>query len=141
MTIKVAILSGGKSKKEALEKHIEIYKTRMKKRLFLEEKKLVVSQIISRKKEGKSGIYIALDPTGQELTSEAFAEKLIQWTTYKQIYFMIGEAEGLSKEALMQADFRLSLSKMVFPHQIARLLLVEQLYRAYSLQEGKKYHK
>ena len=81
---------------------------------------------------------VALCPEGTRLTSAAFAEKI---SGLSDISFIIGSSEGLSEEIKNCADLRLSLSDMTFPHRLARIMLLEQLYRAFSIQNNKKYHK
>lgn len=83
--------------------------------------------------------YIALDPKGQLLTSEAWSEKIMQIGT--RLCFVIGGAEGLPSQIVKQAPFRWSLSPLIFTHQITRLILVEQLYRAMEIERGSQYHK
>ena len=84
---------------------------------------------------------ILLDDIGIQLTSENFSgklEKLLQ--SEKGISFVIGGAFGVNHAVRERADFVLSLSKMVIPHQLVRLILVEQLYRALSISNGSNYH-
>lgn len=85
----------------------------------------------------------ALDIEGKELTSEKFAHtiKALTITGKNQLIFVIGGAEGLSPKIKKRADFCLSLSQMTFPHQLARQLLLEQLYRAFKIINNEPYHK
>ncbi|TDQ38391.1 23S rRNA (pseudouridine(1915)-N(3))-methyltransferase RlmH [Aureibacillus halotolerans] len=84
-----------------------------------------------------------LDLDGKQLTSEAFAQKLDELATYGQskLAFVIGGSLGLSPDVRKRADQKLSLSKMTLPHQLARLLLVEQVYRGFKINRGEVYHK
>ncbi len=86
---------------------------------------------------------IALCVEGKALSSEEFAALLSRGadTGGASVDFVIGGAEGLSEEVKAACDFRLSLSKMTFPHRIARILLLEQIYRAFTINSGMKYHK
>lgn len=86
---------------------------------------------------------IVLDSRGRQFTSEKFAEKIGQWEMQgvKQLCYLIGGPDGHSDQVRKSADLVLSLSKMTFTHDMARLLLVEQLYRVYTIKAGEKYHK
>lgn len=86
---------------------------------------------------------IALAILGKQLTSEALAKQLDQLATYgkSKIAFVIGGSHGLSDQVLKRADLQLSFSKMTFPHQLMRLILVEQVYRAFKINRGEPYHK
>ncbi|MDL2258388.1 23S rRNA (pseudouridine(1915)-N(3))-methyltransferase RlmH [Eubacteriales bacterium OttesenSCG-928-K08] len=86
---------------------------------------------------------VALCLEGQAHASEAFASELNGWLTQAQgrIVFVIGGSLGLSAEVLRRADAKISLSKMTFPHQLARVLLLEQLYRAFKINANESYHK
>lgn len=86
---------------------------------------------------------ITLEIHGTNFSSENFAAKLeeIGNQGYNEIVFVIGSSCGLAKTVSVRADLRLSLSKMTFLHQFARLLLVEQIYRAFKIQKGETYHK
>lgn len=88
-------------------------------------------------------IIIGLDPAGKHDTSEALEQKLSQMAVQGQsrVAFLIGGAFGLSPEVLKRADWCLSLSKMTFPHEMARVILLEQLYRAFTIMRGESYHK
>ncbi|OGI22655.1 MAG: 23S rRNA (pseudouridine(1915)-N(3))-methyltransferase RlmH [Candidatus Melainabacteria bacterium RIFOXYA12_FULL_32_12] len=86
---------------------------------------------------------IILDILGRQLDSEEFAAKIkeINLKGINQLVFVIGGAIGLSDSVKRRADFTLSLSKMTFPHQLIRLFLVEQIYRAFKIINNEPYHK
>lgn len=86
---------------------------------------------------------IALDLKGKQLTSEAFAEEVNETMTYgtSQIAFIIGGSHGLSKEVLQKTDLKISFGKMTYPHQLMRLILIEQIYRAFKIIRNEPYHK
>lgn len=86
---------------------------------------------------------IALAIEGKMQTSEQFSAHLDQLATYgkSKIAFLIGGSLGLSREVLKRADETLSFSKMTFPHQLMRLILLEQVYRAFRIMRGEPYHK
>lgn len=86
---------------------------------------------------------IALCVEGKQISSEGFSSllKTAENSGFSQISFIIGGAFGLSEEVKKVCDFRLSLSKMTFTHRIARILLLEQIYRAENIAAGGKYHK
>ncbi len=91
----------------------------------------------------RDGLTVALDPAGKSMNTEAFAEWLQSGMnrSVPRITFVIGGAWGLSREITEHADLRLSLSAMTLSHELARLVLAEQLYRALSLWKGLPYHK
>ena len=94
------------------------------------------------KKIGKSDIVIAMCIEGKNLSSEEFASKLSDFQMQSStIDFVIGGSLGLSDEVKKRADFKLSMSKMTFPHRIARLMLEEQIYRAFKINANETYHK
>jgi 23S rRNA (pseudouridine1915-N3)-methyltransferase len=85
---------------------------------------------------------VALDERGRDLTSAAFAEQLGRWRDRGESpAFLIGGPDGLSEELRRGAQLVLRLSSMTLPHALARLLLVEQLYRAWSILSGHPYHR
>jgi 23S rRNA (pseudouridine1915-N3)-methyltransferase len=90
-----------------------------------------------------SGFIIAMDEKGQSFDSMNFAKKLANWQslTNKNISFLIGGADGLTDEIRQKADILISLSKMTMPHSMARLVLVEQIYRANSILNNHPYHR
>lgn len=91
----------------------------------------------------KETYVIALEIKGKELTSEALAEKvnLLGIEGKSDVAFIIGGSLGLSEEVLKRADFRLSFSKMTFPHQMMRVILLEQIYRSFKIIKNEAYHK
>lgn len=90
-----------------------------------------------------NSLVVALDPGGRSCTSEELADQLTAWemAATKSVTFLIGGPLGLSPDLLQRADLVLSLSPMTFTHDMARLLLLEQLYRAYTIKAGEQYHK
>ncbi|MBE5747307.1 MAG: 23S rRNA (pseudouridine(1915)-N(3))-methyltransferase RlmH [Clostridiales bacterium] len=88
------------------------------------------------------GYVIALAVEGEKLSSEKLAEKLQKITDQgKDITFVIGSSCGLSERVKRVADCRLSFSDMTFPHQLMRVILAEQVYRAFMINAGSTYHK
>ena len=110
----------------------------------------VLSDLDLKQKEGESILnllkkddyLILLDERGKQLTSEVLADFIQQRAneSQKNIIFLIGGAFGVSKVIMDRADFKWSLSSLVFPHQIVRMLLAEQVYRACSINRNEKYH-
>lgn len=106
---------------------------------------------IIRAKEGerlrkyiKDGAYvIALAIEGKQASSEQFAEKIheLGLTGESHVIFLIGGSIGLDSSLLKRADERLSFSKMTFPHQLMRVILLEQIYRGYRIIHREPYHK
>ena|SRR5579863_2727814 len=85
---------------------------------------------------------IALDRGGRERTTEDLARDLGEWRVRgRDVAFLVGGADGLCPQCLARVDDRWSLSRLTLPHALARLVVVEQLYRAYSILEGLPYHK
>ena len=84
---------------------------------------------------------IALDASGQKCSSPEMASLLEKWQEKKNIVFILGGSLGLCKEALERADYILSFSDMTFTHSMARVILLEQLYRAFKINSGEPYHK
>lgn len=85
---------------------------------------------------------VALEERGKQLSSEELAIFIQKRAneSKKRLIFLIGGAYGLDELVLKRADFKWSLSKLVFPHQLVRLILAEQLYRACTIIRGEKYH-
>lgn len=92
----------------------------------------------------KDGAYvIALAIEGEMLDSEQLAKKMAHLGVggQSQIVFVIGGSLGLSEAVLNRADYQLSFSRMTFPHQLMRVILLEQIYRSYRISAGEPYHK
>lgn len=95
------------------------------------------------KHAAENAYFIALDIKGKQLSSEGLADKIrdISLNGINQLVFVIGGAEGLSEKVKKRSDFLLSMSLMTFPHQMARQLLLEQIYRAFKIINNEPYHK
>ena len=95
------------------------------------------------KKIPKNAFFVVCTPEGRQLSSEEFAAKLaaLKESGRSSVCFLIGGSFGIAEALKKQADFQLSVSKMTFPHHLFRVLLLEQIYRAESIQAGTKYHK
>ncbi|MFO7757627.1 MAG: 23S rRNA (pseudouridine(1915)-N(3))-methyltransferase RlmH [Roseovarius sp.] len=91
----------------------------------------------------KGAVVVALDERGEVMTSPEFSRKLARWrdTGCGDATFLIGGADGLSPDLRARADVALSFGKMVWPHMLARVMLMEQLYRAASILAGSPYHR
>jgi len=96
-----------------------------------------------REKLPPGAFTVALDERGKQLPSEAFARSLEMWGSSGsgEIAFILGGPYGLEESVKTEADCRLSLSSMTLPHGLARMLLWEQIYRAFTLLRGEPYHK
>ncbi len=90
----------------------------------------------------KDDVLIALDERGKEMSSEDLATFIIKRGNMgsRKLIFLIGGAFGIDAIVMQRADFTWSLSKLVFPHQLVRLILSEQIYRAYTIIKNEKYH-
>ena len=98
-------------------------------------------QILS--KIPKGAWFCVLTPEGKTLSSEAFAQKLkeVKLSGKSSACFLIGSSFGMAQRIKDKADFKLSMGPMTFPHHLARIMVLEQLYRAVAIQAGSKYHK
>ena len=91
----------------------------------------------------KSSWFCVFTPEGKELSSEAFAKKMgdVKLSGKSSACFLIGSSFGMAPRVKEKADFRLSMGPMTFPHHLARIMVLEQLYRAEAIQAGSRYHK
>ena len=159
--MKITIVTVGKIKEKYLKDAIAEYSKRLSKYCKLEiievvdEKTpdnasaVVEEQIRAKEAERilkyvKEDAYmITLEIHGKQLTSEELADKIeklgVQGTSH--IMLIIGGSIGLGEEVLKRSDFALSFSKMTFPHQLMRVILLEQIYRSYRIISGEPYHK
>ena len=87
--------------------------------------------------------FCVLTPEGNMLSSEHLADKIkeVKLSGKSSVCFLIGSSFGISPKVKSLADFKLSMSEMTFPHHLARVMVLEQLYRAGAIQAGRKYHK
>ena len=159
--MKITLITVGKIKERYLEEAIREYTKRLNRYCKLEiiqaadektpdgaspslEEQIKDSEgkrILSHVKDGMYVIALAIQ--GKMLTSEELAEKMdsLGVRGISHVAFIIGGSLGLSKEVLRRADFQLSFSKMTFPHQLMRVILLEQIYRSYRIIAGEPYHK
>lgn len=110
----------------------------------------MLSEMDLKKKEGetilqwldKDDYLVALDERGKQMTSEGLAAFIQSRAneSCRNLVFLIGGAYGLDEAVLKRADFKWSLSQLVFPHQLVRLILAEQVYRACTILRNEKYH-
>ena len=98
-------------------------------------------RILSNIKDGSYVVALAIN--GAMVDSVELAEKMEKWgvSGISQIVFVIGGSLGLSAKVLARSDYQLSFSKMTFPHQLMRVILLEQIYRSYRIIQGEPYHK
>ncbi len=104
-------------------------------------KKKEADKLLKRVKQGS--YVILLDLAGEQTTSSGFSAKIenIMLSGNSHITFIIGGSLGLDQSLINIADYRLCLSKMTFPHQLARVILMEQVYRAFKIIKNETYHK
>ena len=159
--MKIQMICVGKIKEKYLKLGIDEFKKRLSKYckleiIELEDEKAPENlsdkeMLIIKEKEGKkilskikdNSYVIALAIDGKNLSSEELAQTINKLGVrgVSNITFVIGGSLGLSDEVLSRADYKLSFSKMTFPHQLMRLILLEQVYRAYRINNGEPYHK
>ncbi|HIQ36694.1 MAG TPA: 23S rRNA (pseudouridine(1915)-N(3))-methyltransferase RlmH [Desulfocapsa sulfexigens] len=147
----------GKTRDSFIDQGIKEYSSRLKHYTALNVSILKVKRKQSwteeqeRKEEGRvllgslpsATLRVVLDSSGKQVSSEGLADLISRWEQEgrKQAAFLIGGPTGHSSEVLAGADLVLSLSRMTFTHDMIRLFLLEQLYRAYTIKAGEKYHK
>ena len=136
------IIAIGKIKRKWIQTGIEMYLSRLPGLKILEIKDNTQTKEESIIKEiiRKNETLVTLNENGHSFTSMQLSEKLLS-SHNQNITFVIGGATGLSPSLNNSASWQLSLSPLTFPHEIARLLLVEQLYRAQTITQGSPYHK
>ena len=147
--MKLKLISVGKIRNSNLNSLIKDYKTRINYDAKLEtyeikdsNKKEEAKKIIELIDKIKDNIFVfALAEEGTELTSIELAKKLKQISLTRTIVLIVGGPEGLSEKIKNKSDIVLSLSNMTFTHEMCRLFLLEQIYRAISILKNKKYHK
>lgn len=159
--MKITIIAAGKVREKFIKEGIKEYTKRLSRfcnieiievqdeqvpnNISIAQEKLIkkkeAERILKRVRAGS--VLIALDMKGTKLNSEAFAEKLNQYVLSgnPHITFIIGGSIGLDDEIIRMANIQLSLSDMTFPHQLVRIILLEQIYRAFKIINGEVYHK
>ncbi len=159
--MKITIISVGKIKEKFFTDAIKEYTKRLSKYCKLSEdiisderadesfSQMEIEQV--KTKEGtkilnkiKTNTYVfVLDINGKQLSSDELAQKIntLGIEGNSDLTFVIGGSNGLSDEVLNRADFKLSFSKMTFPHQLFKVILLEQIYRAFKINSGEAYHK
>ena len=136
------IIAIGKVRKAWIQEGIELYRKRLPGLTIVElrdgnpEKE---AELI-RQTLGSDEWPVMLMEQGETLTSISFSERLRSLGS-QRLAFVIGGADGLTAELKALAHWKLSLSPMTFPHELARLLLIEQLFRAQAIQQGSPYHR
>lgn len=158
--LKITVISVGKMKEKFFLQAIEEYEKRLSRYAKVniielkdeptpdsptdKEREQILSKEGERIKEKipKDAYIISLCVEGKQLSSEEFSDILKDVPqTSSNIVFIIGGSLGLSEEIKKLSNFRLSFSKMTFPHRLMRVILFEQIYRAFTIIEGKEYHK
>jgi len=156
--MKIKIIALGKIKEKFLKDGIEEFLKRLTPYTSLEILELnpveIKDEKLTQKALDEEGInilshikedsyVITMEIQGKQLSSEEFAGKIndITMSGVSELVFVIGSSCGISSNVSQRADFKLSMSKMTFLHQFARLILVEQIYRAFKILKGEKYHK
>jgi len=161
MGLKVTVISVGKVRDKYLQLGIDEFKKRLSrfcKLELIEVKDEALGEGASDRevdlvlgKEGKliksklpdDAYIIVTDIDGKQLTSEQLADKMQHIVTYERshVVFILGGSVGVDDEIKKCSDMRLSFSKMTFPHQLFKLLLLEQIYRAFKINANEAYHK
>ena len=147
--MKITILCVGKIKEKFYRDAIEEYAKRLTRYCKLEiievadEKTPDGASARLEKCRQSSSYVMALAIDGRELDSVELSQKLEKLGTdgISHVIFLIGGSLGMSKELLAAADFKLSFSRMTFPHQLMRVILLEQIYRGYRIMNREPYHK
>ncbi len=155
--MKIVLLTVGKTTAKNIVSGIEMYTERIRHYVPFElvsipdlKSTAALSADQQKVREGQ-GIIAALNPgdrvvlldeRGEMLTSRKFAQRIQQRMSagVKRLVFVVGGPYGFSEDVYARADARLSLSAMTFPHDLVRLLFIEQLYRAMTILKGEKYH-
>ena len=146
------IISVGKVKEKFFVDAINEYSKRISKYTKLEIIEIPdeANESVAMKKEGKkilskikdNDYVVTLEIEGNSLTSLEFAKKIDNnFNSNKNLTFVIGGSYGLDESVKSRSDYKLSFSKFTFPHQLFRVILLEQIYRAYKINHNENYHK
>ena len=134
-TNRLSIYAIGKIKKNWIRDGIKQYKKRMPDLNINEFKSFNINNL-----RFKNNIIISLSEEGKQFNSIELTSLLLNFKN-KKIIFLIGEADGISSDVKKQSDLLLSLSPLTFPHELGRLILLEQIYRAFSISCNSPYHR
>ena len=144
----ITILCVGKLKEKYWTEAINEYSKRLTRYCSLSIEELKEDTVFAEgqnilKRIKKETYVVSLEISGVMLDSEGLASKMesLGIEGKSDVVFIIGGSEGLSKEVSDRADYRLSFSKMTFPHQMMRVFLLEQIYRSFKIIKGETYHK
>ena len=139
--MKVRVIAVGKLKKSYISRGVKDFEARIPHYIPFEI--VEVEQEDMLKYLSEKFFNVVLDRDGKQLDSEEFAKFIEEKMIYfkKDIAFFIGGADGFGRDFVKSCNFSLALSEMTFPHEFARLLLLEQIYRAFTIIKGEKYHK
>ncbi|MFC3041085.1 23S rRNA (pseudouridine(1915)-N(3))-methyltransferase RlmH [Virgibacillus xinjiangensis] len=159
--MKISIIAVGKLKEKYLKQGIQEYVKRLQAYANMEivevadekapETMSEAEMLEVKRKEGErilkavhpDAYVVTLEIEGKMYTSEQLAAKMDELATYgkSKLTFIIGGSLGISKDVQQRSDLALSFSKMTFPHQLMRLVLLEQIYRGFRINRGEPYHK
>jgi 23S rRNA (pseudouridine1915-N3)-methyltransferase len=138
--VKLAVVAVGKIRERNLRAVADEYKRRIQRYMRFDEVEVASDAALERALPAAATI-VALDPAGDALTSTAFAKRLEAWGRQGKgdVAFVIGGAEGIPESLLRAAGAKLSLSSLTLPHRLARVVLFEQIYRAFTILRGEPY--
>jgi 23S rRNA (pseudouridine1915-N3)-methyltransferase len=138
--LKVLIVAAGKLKERAFRELADDYRSRLGRYVRADEVEVKDASALSRALPENATV-VALEVGGTAVSSPELAKKLESWGSRGKgvVAFVIGGAEGIPAELSASADARLSLSKLTLPHRLARVVLLEQLYRAMTILRGEPY--
>jgi len=155
--MKIEFLLTGKTEAAYLKEGISLYEERLKHYTSYSRKEIPDIKNVSslsreqiKEREGEQILkclseadeIVLLDEVGATITSEEFASRIERWNLrgVKKIVFVVGGAYGFSDAVYKRANNKLALSRMTFSHQMVRLIFLEQLYRAFTINKGEPYH-
>ncbi|HZS39662.1 MAG TPA: 23S rRNA (pseudouridine(1915)-N(3))-methyltransferase RlmH [Polyangia bacterium] len=140
--MKLTILAVGKLRDAWVVEGCDEYRMRLRGKLPLDVVEVKDDRELERRLPPRARVW-ALDERGRELSSDELAESLRRAMNAGEqgIAFLVGGADGLPAPLVARADFRWSLGRLTLPHRLARLILLEQLYRAVSIVRGEPYHR
>lgn len=155
--MKITLLSISKTTEKYLQEGIAVYESRLQhyckfQRVEIPDLKNTKNLSFEQQKQKEADLLLAkinttdfvvlLDENGKELSSTSFSKEIATWMnrSVSSVIFIIGGPYGFHSSVYERANYKLSLSKLTFSHQMVRLFFVEQLYRAYTILKGEPYH-